>query len=358
MLMLAGAAWAQPQADSDEAGLWMQVAKAESDVKTSAARVTDAGLNAYVQGVMCRVAGPDCGALRLYILEAPGLNVASLPNGALIVWTGALLRSENESQLAHLLAHEIAHYRHKDSLEQFHRMLNTSGVVALLGVAAAGAGVGFVGTPASMAALNADYAHSAAQERDADRDGFTAAMAAGYDGRAGLALWRGVEDEARAGKGRDLFSQLHPPPEDRMAKLEALAATSPHAFSRPDGYRAATTAWQERWIGDQLRRGAANESVALFTRLAAGDPRYGLYQYALGEAYRKRDLPGDQTLARASFQSAVACPDPPALAWRGLGLMDMQRGDRAGARAALAQYRAHAPDADDHAMIDYYLAQL
>jgi predicted Zn-dependent protease len=359
---MAGAAQAQPQKqlepDSDEAGLAMQVAHAEDDVRTSAALVRDPALNAYVRGVMCRVAGAACGEFRLYIVEAPGLSVASMPNGALIVWTGALLRAENESQLAHLIAHEVAHYRHKDTLEQFHRMLNTSGVVALLGVAAAGAGFGFVGTPASLAALSADYQHSATQERDADRDGFAMTVTAGYDARAALTLWRGVNDELRVSGGRDLYSKLHPPPDDRIDKVEAMVAAAPRTLARADGYRAATKAWEERWIGDQLRRGVADENVALFTRLAAGDPRYGLYQYALGEAYRKRDQPGDQTLARASFQSAIACPDQPALAWRGLGLMEMQRGDKTGARAALVQYRAHVPDADDHAMIDYYLAQL
>ena len=169
LLLLAGAANAQPDADSDEAGLSMQVAKAEDTIRNSAALVRDPALNDYVHGVVCRLT--DCSALRVYVVEAPGLNVFALPNGALVVWTGALLRAQSEAQLAQLLAHEIAHYRHKDSLDQYHRMLDTSGVVALLGVAAAGAGIGFVGTPASMAALGATYSHSGSQERDADKAG-------------------------------------------------------------------------------------------------------------------------------------------------------------------------------------------
>ena len=64
-------------------------------MKSSATLVRDPTLNAYVRGVMCRVAGTDCGGLRLYIVEQPDLNIVSLPNGAVIVWTGALLQAES-----------------------------------------------------------------------------------------------------------------------------------------------------------------------------------------------------------------------------------------------------------------------
>ena len=74
--------------------------------------------------------------------------------------------------------------------------------------------------------------------------------------------------------------------------------------------------------------------------------------------YRKRGLPGDMTLAEQAFRAALSSPDAPALAWRGLGLMAMQTGDKDTARTAFAHYRTALPDADDRAMIDYYLKQL
>src|SRR3954462_14406203 len=98
LLLLTSTARPQPEADSDEAGLFMQVAKAEDNIRNSAALVRDPSLNAYVRGVLCRVT--SCEALRLYIVESPGLNVFALPNGALVVWTGALLRTQDEAQLA------------------------------------------------------------------------------------------------------------------------------------------------------------------------------------------------------------------------------------------------------------------
>jgi hypothetical protein len=237
----------------------------------------------------------------------------------------------------------VAHYQHKDSLEQFHRMLDTSGVVALLGVAAAGAGIGFVGTPASMAVLGAKYSHSDAQERDADQSGVQMAAAAGYDRSVAAALWRAADTD---------FLKLHPMDEDRMAALTAQQARA--GQSGLENHRAATKPYLERWVGEELRRDT--DTITLFTRLSASGR--GLCRYGLGEAYRKRGAPGDAVLAASWFRAALAAPDSPPLAWRGLGLLAMQGGDKPAARAAFAQYRVLAPDADDKAMIDYYVAQL
>jgi hypothetical protein len=73
---------------------------------------------------------------------------------------------------------------------------------------------------------------------------------------------------------------------------------------------------------------------------------------------RRGGGPGDDARAQSCFHDAIALPDAPPLAWRGLGLMAMQNGDTRAAREAFTQYRATAPDADDKAMIEHYLAQL
>jgi hypothetical protein len=353
LLLLAVPAFAQPPApdgSSDEAGLAMQVARAENDIRNSPALIQDAALHDYVQGIACRVAASDCAALRVYVLEAPGMGVTSLPNGALLVWSGTLLRADNEAELAHLLAHEIAHYLHKDSLSRFHRMLDTSGAVALLGVAASGVGAGFIGTPASMAALGADYSYSRSEEAAALRAGFDLAVAAGYDPQAAM-VWTKADEDFRNRHAGD----------DPGALLRSLPQSVPGRAVWKLGRESHDTAiapYLGRWVEDELRQdgGTKNDKVALFLRLSLNGG--GLYRYGLGEALRKRALPGDAALAEAAFREALSSPDAPALAWRGLGLMAMQMGDKSAARTAFAHYRARLPDADDKAMIDYYLAQL
>jgi len=347
LFLLAGSTFAQAlESDSDEAGLAMQVARAEDDIRNSAALIRDTALNDYVRDIACRVAAAACPGLRVYLVTMPGMDVSALPNGALVISSGALLRTGNEAELAHLLAHEIAHYLHKDPLHRFHRMLDTSGVVAVLGVAASGIGMGFVGTPASMAALGARYGYSRGEEETAQRNGLELAVAAGYDPDAAAAIWRKADED---------YLKRHPA-EDPEAHLKKLASgISPRASRSPGSERhaAIVAPFLRRWVEDEFRQD--KDMVGLFTRLS--NDGGALFRYGLGEAYRKRGGPGDMALAEAAYRAALASPDAPPIAWRGLGLMAMQTGDQAAARTAFAQYREASPDADDKAMIDYYLKQ-
>ena len=48
--------------------------------------------------------------LRFYILRRSDVNAYSYANGMIVVTTGLLAQLQNESELAFILAHEIAHY--------------------------------------------------------------------------------------------------------------------------------------------------------------------------------------------------------------------------------------------------------
>ena len=116
-----------PEMSSDEAGIWMQVDKQEAQIKTSPQLVRDEKLNAYVSGLVCKLAGEYCPSIRVYILDVPEFNAFAMPNGAVVVYTGLLLETENEAQLAFVLGHEITHYLHRHSLEHLRMAINTTG---------------------------------------------------------------------------------------------------------------------------------------------------------------------------------------------------------------------------------------
>ncbi len=205
--------------------------------------------------------------------------------------------------------------------------------------------MGFMGTPASMAALDARYAHSAGEEEEADRTAMQLASAAGYDPQAAGAVWRNADPE---------FLRLHPGHDAGFVMPQDIKTVAPPSWKTGgESYRAAVAAFLPRWVDDELRNSA--DGVALFARLAVSGR--GLFRYGLGEAYRKRGQPGDAALAQQAFRAALSAPDSEPQAWRGLGLLAMQEGDKAAARIAFAQYRSALPFADDRAMIDYYLAQ-
>jgi predicted Zn-dependent protease len=87
--------------DADERGLWMQMDEAERAMRTSPMVIRDPALNAYVRSVLCKVTGEDrCHNIRLYIVRTADFNAAMAPNGMLEVWSGLLLRVQNEAQLA------------------------------------------------------------------------------------------------------------------------------------------------------------------------------------------------------------------------------------------------------------------
>jgi beta-barrel assembly-enhancing protease len=353
-----------PEMSSDEAGLWMQVDKAEAAIKVSPALVRDEALNKYVRDLVCKLAAEHCGSVRVYVMEVPGFNAYMMPNGAMVVWSGLLLRMENESQLALVLGHELTHYKHRHSLDQFRKIVNTSGAMMFVSFATAAAGVGILGSLAQLAAAGGLLAHSRDQERDADVGGFEVLAANGYDPGQAPAIWRYASEESNANPNHSkaLFFATHPAPEERMTSMtkraEELQGTRNDWTVNADAYHAVTDPFLKRWGEGELARGEPDESIILFRRLAAGAPSRGIFQYFLAESYRKRNAQNDVAAAQVSYRGALACADAPAEAWRGLGLVAMKSGDSAAAKDAFTRYRAAAPEASDKAMIDFYLTQL
>jgi beta-barrel assembly-enhancing protease len=353
----------QPDISSEEAGLWMQVDKMEAAIKVAPNLVKNAALNAYVRDVVCKLAGDYCGSIRIYIVEDPEFNAFAMPNGALVVYTGLLLRTENEAQLAFVLGHEITHFLHRHTLQHLQMMVNTAGFLAVFGMVTAGAGAGGLGLLANTIGVGAIFANSRDEERDADANGFQLGVRNGYDPSQAPAIWRFMvaEDGVHEHKSGNMFLADHPASKERLDTLEKAAGAavpSVPVITNVDAYRKATMSFLGRWIADELARGEPKESVVLFTRLTVSQSSIALYQYGLGEAYRHRNAKDDAPLALAAYRAALACSDPPAEAWRGIGLVAMKDGERVQAKDAFSQYRATAPDADDKAMIDFYLTQL
>ena len=162
-----------------------------------------------------------------------------------------------------------------------------------------------------------------------------------------------------------MFFATHPEPEERLAspcrrRRQARAAKRGEWAINADAFHAAVEPFLARWVADELARGeAAEKAWSLFEPpLSANQPSRGLFKYALGESYRKRNAKGDAALALGAYHAALDCSDAPPEAWRGLGLMAMRDGDKPAAKDDFTQYRAKAPDAGDKAMIDFYLTQL
>lgn len=345
-----------PAADSDEAGLILQMQRYEEDLEHSPLRVTDPPLNAYLRDLTCTVAGDYCPNIRVYLLRQPYFNAAMAPNGMLVIWTGLLLRVDDEAQLAAVIGHEVGHYVARDSLSRWRKLKSTSSLTTAFQVLSGGIGAGVVGAVASLGAYGSLFAFSRDQERAADDFGLQRMRELGYDDARAGALWAAVWEEERV-RDRQLLSAIfasHPASEERRDRLVAAAS---HAGGRTEAtrYRQVTASLRSGWLEDEIGRRHYSQTRVLLERLAGQTDAGGGIHYFYAEMYRRRAQAGDLPLAEQEYRTALQAADAPASAWRGLGLTLRQQGRTADARAAFVRYLSAAPAASDRAMIESWI---
>ena len=370
---------ARPAVATPEGGLWDLSDKAEVQARQSAELETSPELNAYVRGVVCKVAPEYCGELRLYVLDRPYFNAAMAPNGYVEVWTGLLLRVDDEAELAFVLGHEASHFAQNHSLAAHEALKNRAnmGLILAAGIGAAGVAAaasapsaqsansilrstGDVAEIAYIGTLLSIFSFTREQEAEADQLGFKRAVAAGYRPSAGADLWRKVMAETSASdfdKVRKSEAQLsifadHPASATRLAALQAQAAEVKTAGeSGAERLRAAIRPHLAAWLKSDLRRRDYGETLYLLDHLAGYGQDLGVINFYRGEAYRLRRAEGDLALAAKAYAAAGAYDDAPPAAWRELGEMRRRDHDADGARQAYQLYLAKAPTADDAWMV-------
>lgn len=359
----AGTAPALPRADPDyrpqdrdERGLWLEFDELERTVRTSPTVIRDPALNAYVRSVLCRVTGEaECRSIRIYIMRTPQFNASMAPNGMMMVWSGLLLRTRTEAQLASVLGHEYTHYANRHTLKLFRDAKAKSAGAAWL----AFTGVGLIASFGLTASL---FDYSRDMEREADGGGLALMEAAGYDTREAAAVWEQLRAEmdataaarntrSRKDRGHGLFS-THPPSAERVSALRAQAALQP-GVPGEDGtvrFREAMAPWWPEFVDDQLKSNDFGASEYLLASLASTGWTPALL-YARGELYRRRASGDDLVKAAGFYGEGISSGGTIAQLWRGRGLVRLKLGEAEAGREDLREYLRRAPDAPDKAMI-------
>jgi len=199
--------------------------EAQQQVRKSVPPVSDAQLNAYVAGVGKRLGAAARGPKYPYTFSIANyreLNAFALPGGPVWINRGILHTARSESQLAGVLAHEIAHVAERHAASQITKQLVTNGFLGLLG-AVLGNGPGAARTAQAGARVLAGgymLKFSRDDERDADRVGLQIMQRAGWDPR-GLPEFMEI---LRRQQGHDpgsveVFLSSHPAPAERAAAL-------------------------------------------------------------------------------------------------------------------------------------------
>jgi predicted Zn-dependent protease len=347
----------RPDIGTDEGGLWALMDREERRLRRSPFTIRDRALNDYVQAIACRLAGEHCPDIRVHLVSTPLFNATMAPNGMMQVWTGLMLRMENEAQLAAILGHEIGHYLARHSIERLRDVKSASAFGQILGLFGVAGAIGQIVMIAGM------FAYSRSQESDADRIGLALMHKAGYDGREAARVWDNLLLEIKARRDADpetstpLFA-THPAPEERRQALARLAELTPAGASNQDQWQKATAPFRHEWIREETKRGRHAESLALLNRLIGRFPAESDYAFARGEVYRLRAGEGDLDAALADYAAAASLGHEPPETHRGMGLIYRARNLAAEARASFERYLKSAPNAPDAAFIKAYIAEL
>jgi len=274
----------------------------------------------------------------------PTINAFALPGGFVGVHTGLLAAADTESELASVLAHELSHVTQR----HIARMLGQQKQMQLPVLAAMAAALllgrsrpdlaGGATAAVQAGAVSTQLSYSRDFERDADRTGLQALVAAGYDPRAMAAFFEKMQRSQRVSDDGTLpgYLRTHPVTTERIADAQNRVSALP--------YKQTPDSAEFHLIRAKLRAegGDAQDTVTLFERAVnekryanEAAARYGLVS-ALLRARRAKAADVEMAKLRAT---AVSSPMIDALEAR----VRQANNDVAGAEKVLAQARTRYP---------------
>ncbi len=208
----------------------IEIGRAQNvQVRKRMTEVRDHEVTAYVARIGQRLAKAAPGAKYPYsfqVADAADINAFSLPGGPVWINRGVLRAAGNESQVAGVLAHEIAHIAQRHAADQLTKTLLAKWSLGVLGAMLGNAGgAGPAQAAGAMMANGVFLKFSRDDERDADRVGLQIMTRAGWDPRGMIELFDVLRREAARDPGAvEVFFSTHPSPQDRIAQLTAAAA--------------------------------------------------------------------------------------------------------------------------------------
>jgi beta-barrel assembly-enhancing protease len=205
---------------------------ANAQVREQVPELDDAEALTYVRGIGRRLAARATGPRYPYsfsIVDDRAINAFALPGGPVWLHRGVLHAAGNESQVAGVLAHEVAHIAQRHAAEQLTKATMANWGLGLLGaVLGNSVGAGTAQIAAGALTNSAFLKFSRDDEREADRVGLEILRRAGWDPRGMLELFEVLRREAKRNPGSvEVFFSSHPAPGDRIKLLQGEIGRTP-----------------------------------------------------------------------------------------------------------------------------------
>ena len=200
-----------------------------ADTRKKLPELSDQAVRAYVRGIGARLARVAPGPRYPYsfsIANYREINAFALPGGPVWIHRGVLQAATNESQVAAVLAHEVAHLAQRHPAQQM-----SNALVANLGLGALSAllgNVGGAGAARAAAGLGTNLwflRFSRDDEAEADRVGLQILRRAGWDAHGMIEMFEILKREQGRHPGAvETFLSSHPAPQDRLNALRTAVA--------------------------------------------------------------------------------------------------------------------------------------
>lgn len=167
------------------------------------------------------------------VIDEKSINAFALPGGPVFVHSGLIRSAENESQVAGVIAHEIAHVvlRHGTSQASKANLLQIPAMLAGAALGNTAGGLGQLGLSVALESVLLRYSRSA--ETEADALGARILYEAGYDPIEMARFFQRLEESG--GNRAPEFLSDHPNPGSRVRNVSAEIRTFP-----PKRYQAGT----------------------------------------------------------------------------------------------------------------------
>jgi predicted Zn-dependent protease len=210
--------------------------QADAQMRKETPRISDAAVVRYVRDVAGRLARVAVGPKYPYsvaVSDSGEINAFALPGGPVWIHRGVIEKAGNESQMASVIAHEIAHIASRHAATQLTTVAMTRWSISFLSSLLGNTGgAGGAQVAAEFLASGAFLRFSRDEEREADRVGLSLMRRAGWDGRGMVEMFEILKKEAgRNPTSVEAFFSSHPSPQARITELKAVVA------GRRDGRR-------------------------------------------------------------------------------------------------------------------------
>jgi predicted Zn-dependent protease len=168
---------------------------------------------------------------RFSIIKSSGVNAFATPGGYVYVFRGLINLVETESELAGVLAHEIAHVnaRHIDSISRKSGKMSIATLAALMAGALFGGGGQATAALAAMTMATAAHMslkYSREHEEEADRLGMAYLVQSGYEGKATVDFLKIMRRYEYYSNSIPSYFLTHPGTDERIRYLDGMLQTT------------------------------------------------------------------------------------------------------------------------------------